>query len=625
MALLTEAELRPLGREAMKKLAKRIGDKMGVNWDNVLLDEFATGIGVELEHGGSFNDAAKVALDHLQEGKDYYTRLKKVEEGMEEPKGKVVKGLLGLAKSHVRAHTRITKTGGVTQVREHEDSRAKKKKAEDELEKFTEKIKSELGLESFNVYQTGPDTIKLYDLVVKKGDREGGKGTEAMKRLTAYADAHGKRITLTPDRYGSKDRRASVPRLKEFYKRFGFRDNTGRKKNYAISEGMYRNPEEMTKSHVRAHERHSKSGGVLMVRDYDDSRTKRAEPHGEKEPHERYGLTFRLWSKVRRGNAGEGHEIHLTKPEIKDILNRFSGGFISAGRNPKDPEDMKMTDAEIEVRHSHLVEDLKQAGFKFVNAKGKYGGLPEDTLIVMVPDAKKHELEELGAKYNQDSVLFWEKGHNECIYTTGKDKGKKNIGDGFQFISNDAEDFYTEVAAPSGAKIRFSLELDWDNLVKSLIKSILGAAKHLTKKVAPKYDKRFNHGRLDFQGMDISIENRKGSLRGWYNPDVDEAGHTRMEYPYGYIKGTEGVDGDHFDVFVGPHREAKYVYVVTTRKAPDFTETDEQKAMLGFRTPAEAKAAFGQHYDDPRFFGTMKAFTVEDFKNAVASKKGKLI
>jgi len=77
----------------MKKLnsndAKEIGDKIGINWNNVMLSEFTKGVNVEFEHGTRYPDTnvtkndkkltGKIAWAHLKEFPDYYTRLKKLE------------------------------------------------------------------------------------------------------------------------------------------------------------------------------------------------------------------------------------------------------------------------------------------------------------------------------------------------------------------------------------------------------------------------------------------------------------------------------------------------------------------------------------------------------------------
>lgn len=125
------------------------------------------------------------------------------------------------------------------------------------------------------------------------------------------------------------------------------------------------------------------------------------------------------------------------------------------------------------------------------------------------------------------------------------------------------------------------------------------------------------HKRIKFAGMDISIENRKGSTRTWYDPNGKVRGSTLMKYDYGYIRRTEGTDGDHVDVYLGPHSDSDRVFIVNQKKMPDFKEFDEQKVMLGFRSPAEAKAAYLKQYSDKRFFGSMIAMRMKDFKERV--------
>lgn len=81
-------------REFTTDAARRIGNTIGVRWDEVDIDEFRVGLGVELEHGAHdpetnvTNDdevlTAKIALAHLKEYPDYYTRLEKLEKEAEE-------------------------------------------------------------------------------------------------------------------------------------------------------------------------------------------------------------------------------------------------------------------------------------------------------------------------------------------------------------------------------------------------------------------------------------------------------------------------------------------------------------------------------------------------------------
>lgn len=65
--------------------AKTIGEQLGIQWDHFNIEQFRTGLGVELEHGTvnpltdvSHDDpltTGKITLAHLTEFPDYYTRL----------------------------------------------------------------------------------------------------------------------------------------------------------------------------------------------------------------------------------------------------------------------------------------------------------------------------------------------------------------------------------------------------------------------------------------------------------------------------------------------------------------------------------------------------------------------
>ena len=75
--------------EFTQEQAKEIGDRLGIDWKIIPLEQFTLGINVELEHGTKdpqtniTNDdpilTGKIAWAHLKEYSDYYDRLKKVE------------------------------------------------------------------------------------------------------------------------------------------------------------------------------------------------------------------------------------------------------------------------------------------------------------------------------------------------------------------------------------------------------------------------------------------------------------------------------------------------------------------------------------------------------------------
>ena len=73
--------------------AKETGKRLGIKWDKFDLEQFRQGMDVELEHGtvdsntNVSNDdpltTGKIALAHLNEFPDYYTRLEKMEKEAE--------------------------------------------------------------------------------------------------------------------------------------------------------------------------------------------------------------------------------------------------------------------------------------------------------------------------------------------------------------------------------------------------------------------------------------------------------------------------------------------------------------------------------------------------------------
>lgn len=148
----------------------------------------------------------------------------------------------------------------------------------------------------------------------------------------------------------------------------------------------------------------------------------------------------------------------------------------------------------------------------------------------------------------------------------------------------------------------------------------------MVKKLAAEFKLQ---GSRKFQGLGIAVENKKGSVRKWYDPHGKEKGSTKMYFDYGYIRGTKGTDGDHVDVYVGPNRASTKVFIVDQMKKPEgskrgdgkkWADFDEQKVMLGFDSAEDAKDAYLRQYNDPRFFGKMSEMTMDDFKVKVLNK-----
>ena len=103
-----------------------------------------------------------------------------------------------------------------------------------------ESLLNEYGLSDLVLSQKG-NYVTLSKIVVR--ERNKGNGTRFMQDFISNADKNGWILTLTPDdTFGA----SSVPRLKKFYKRFGFKDNKGRSADFNTRESMIRLPKRNT-------------------------------------------------------------------------------------------------------------------------------------------------------------------------------------------------------------------------------------------------------------------------------------------------------------------------------------------------------------------------------------------
>jgi hypothetical protein len=123
-------------------------------------------------------------------------------------------------------------------------------------------------------------------------------------------------------------------------------------------------------------------------------------------------------------------------------------------------------------------------------------------------------------------------------------------------------------------------------------------------------------GHVYAHGMRISIETPADEFRSGTDKEGNEWSN-RMQYDYGYIRGTEGNDGDHLDVFLGPdYKDHQFPVHVIDQHDPDTGKFDEHKVMMGFPDKKSALDAYHAHY--PEDWKGAKAITplhVDDFKD----------
>lgn len=124
---------------------------------------------------------------------------------------------------------------------------------------------------------------------------------------------------------------------------------------------------------------------------------------------------------------------------------------------------------------------------------------------------------------------------------------------------------------------------------------------------------------LKLHGLDISIENPQGSTRRGTGPD-GTPWESVLPAHYGYVKRTEGADGDHVDVYLGPYEESELVFVVDQTRLDD-GEFDEHKCIFGALSSTQAKEIYLAGFSDGKGAQRMKALTpmhVSHFKQWLA-------
>ena len=136
----------------------------------------------------------------------------------------------------------------------------------------------------------------------------------------------------------------------------------------------------------------------------------------------------------------------------------------------------------------------------------------------------------------------------------------------------------------------------------------------------------YKKGHVQVGTFDITIEQPQGSVRKGTDANGKQW-ESKMHNTYGYFRGTEGVDGDHIDVFLSNDIDGwngRKVYVVDQYN-PDGS-FDEHKVMLGFNDMDEAKSDYLANYEKGWEDGrriVVSATNLEDFEKWIDSSHRK--
>ncbi|MFQ5741949.1 MAG: hypothetical protein ACE5JX_23395, partial [Acidobacteriota bacterium] len=120
---------------------------------------------------------------------------------------------------------------------------------------------------------------------------------------------------------------------------------------------------------------------------------------------------------------------------------------------------------------------------------------------------------------------------------------------------------------------------------------------------------------VKFKGLTIKIENPVGSVRNGTDKDGNPWSVT-MRFPYGYVKRSEGADGEQVDVYLGYDTRSDTAFVFDQYDL-DTGKFDEHKVVLGATDLQDAEFVYDSGFSDgtgAQRRGGVTALTIDEFK-----------
>ena len=319
----------------------------------------------------------------------------------------------------------------------------------------------------------------------------------------------------------------------------------------------------------------------------------------------------------------------------------------------------------IEARHG---DQIRKAGFSSVEEFVKYVASNYDkhnikigkkrangveTYLIQAEDEHSNmlyvELSKDGSYWNVNSGGIFRKGYAEKKKDVGQNTEHPTSATTLQdksFVQTDKDngsqsaDTHSDKQHPSADK-GTTLAADQQSSDKENTKKVADSEGENTLKAkieaasadvntepteAQKEAGNYKKGHVQVGTFDITIEQPEGSIRRGTDAD-GKKWESKMHNTYGYFRGTEGVDGDHIDVFLSNDIDGwngRKVFVVDQYN-PDGT-FDEHKVMLGFNDMDEAKSDYLANYEKGWENGrriTVSTTNLEDFEKWIDSSHRK--
>lgn len=295
------------------------------------------------------------------------------------------------------------------------------------------------------------------------------------------------------------------------------------------------------------------------------------------------------------GSEGQGDQLVTGEPVAAGAESAITGLAYRAGSG--DPADYAAAPP---------VPDGQQQDDQTLTAPAPDAGVAVSEVVQpepVAPEPASVPTPWAEAIDNPDGTITL-KGEVPLIKQWAKDSGVKAIpGKGGMVV-----------AKSSAAKVREYVAPTASEPVQQIEAARAEVAPEPTE--AQKEAGNYKKGHLTLQGLDIALENPKGSTRSGTDKD-GKAWQSTMAHDYGYIKRTLGADGDHVDVFIGDQPDSETVYVVD-QVDPKTGKFDEHKVMMGFADEQAAQAGYLANYEKGwKGLSAIKAMPVEEFKRWV--------
>ena len=302
------------------------------------------------------------------------------------------------------------------------------------------------------------------------------------------------------------------------------------------------------------------------------------------------GTPSKMWESAK---SMHGTDVEESAPGYEDYMEQQALEWEASQNNMTVEEWISYCDyieEELDNMYSSVSDEDLNAIFERFNEQ-----------IISENESRGNETEGAGSTEGQtdgeqgDELLPEGRGNNEGADTTVNEQPEP---------ANQTDGESSSVVSESEGAVKTEIETARQEVDQNPTEA---------QKEAGNYKK----GHVKVDGFDITIENPKGSVRSGKDADGKEWSVT-MNNDYGYIRGTEGVDGDHIDVFLSDNPEQGNVYVIdqVNQKTGEY---DESKVMYGFNSLEEAKDAYLANFEEGWKVGVVSGVSKEEFRKWIES------